>query len=344
VPSLVTGLREAGVDARLNVCEEGVSSRSLAGRWSSAEFAPGLGEWQPEIVHDHGVWLPSNHQAAAFAKRQDIPLVVSPRGMLEPWSMRHRRLKKKGAWLFYQGRDLRSAACLHATSSQEAAGFRKLGLKQPVIVLPNGVTLPEREAMRPAKRREGRVILFMSRIHPKKGLPLLIEAWRRVRKSGWTIRIIGPDEGGHADEVRRLAAEAGVGGDVVIESPVDDAGKWNVFAAADVFILPTYSENFGIVVAEALAAGVPVITTTGTPWSELEEWEAGWWVEPTANGIEAALGKAISKTDEELAAMGRRGREKVLGRYSWPAIAEQMREAYSWIINGGQAPGCVQRD
>jgi glycosyltransferase involved in cell wall biosynthesis len=256
--------------------------------------------------------------------------------------MSHRRWKKKAAWLLYQRRDLSSAKCMHATSPQEAQSFRALGLRQPIIVLPNGVSLPESMPARPGGSRSERVILFMSRIHPKKGLPLLIEAWRRARVPGWKIRIVGPDEGGHAGEVRRLAREAGLNGDVTVEPAVDDARKWGLLAAADIFILPTYSENFGIVVAEAMAAGLPVITTTGTPWTQLAAWEAGWCVEPKVEEIEAALSSAVRLSDEQRATMGSRGRKNVLEQYSWPAIARQMRDCYSWILSGGTPPACIQ--
>jgi len=340
VPALVDCLVEAGVDARLNVCEQTPSSGRR--KWSASYFAVDLGGWRPELVHDHGVWLPSNHQAAAYATRHGIPRVVSPRGMLEPWSLNHRRWKKRAAWAIYQGGDLKRAACLHATSPQEAEQLRKLGLRQPIIVLPNGVRLPDAGPDQRRPDRGFRTALFMSRIHPKKGLPLLLEAWAKLRPEDWRLRIVGPDELDHVREVRELAGRLGIESAVSVEGEVDDRQKWSIYEAADLFVLPTYSENFGIVVAEALAARSPVITTTGTPWRELAEWKCGWCVEPTAEAIHDSLRAAVGLTDEQRQEMGNAGRRVVLERFSWDAIATAMRDAYQWILGGGEPPACVR--
>ncbi len=181
----------------------------------------------------------------------------------------------------------------------------------------------------------------MSRIHPKKGLPLLVDAWARLKPDGWRLRVVGPDEAGHAAEIRHAATAGGIAKDVTIEPEVDDAGKWGVYRDADLFVLPTYSENFGIVVAEALASALPVITTTGTPWSELPAWGAGWCVRPEVGELQEALRTALSLTDEQRSAMGERGRAVVREKFSWPGLASQMREAYAWLLGGGSPPECV---
>jgi glycosyltransferase involved in cell wall biosynthesis len=124
--------------------------------------------------------------------------------------------------------------------------------------------------------------------------------------------------------------------------PVGDERKWEVFGQADLFVLPTKSENFGIAIAEALAAGVPVITTKAAPWQELESHRCGWWVDVGVEPLAAALREATAASPDVLREMGLRGRELVRERYSWPKIAEDMKAVYEWVLGRGPRPGCVE--
>src|SRR5690348_7602892 len=153
------------------------------------------------ILHDHGMWLRTNHAAAIAARRLGIPRVVSPRGMISEWALDYHRTKKRLAWKFYQSRDLHAAQLLHATSQEEYDDARKLELRIPVAVIPNGVELPPEVADHRRISAERRA-LFLSRIHPKKGVIQLISAWAQVRPPNWTLIIAGPDDDGH-----RLVAE-----------------------------------------------------------------------------------------------------------------------------------------
>ena len=150
---------------------------------------------RPDVLHDHGFWLPSNHYIAEAIRQYRIPLMIQPRGMLEPWAMNHKAWKKRLAWNLYQRRDLESAAVLHATAEQEAESFRQLGLRPPIAIIPNGADLPEwRDRAYP--KGTPRTMLFLSRIHQKKGLLELVQAWKTIKPSGWKMIIAGPDEGG----------------------------------------------------------------------------------------------------------------------------------------------------
>ncbi|NLB18358.1 MAG: glycosyltransferase, partial [Syntrophomonadaceae bacterium] len=151
------------------------------GLWQAwRDVAALINEAKPDLVHLHGLWMPVNHLAVRAARNRKIPYIIAPRGMLEPWSLQQRWLKKRLALWLYQRRDLRGAVALHATAESEAAQLRRLGYRQRIIISPNGVNLPE--AMPPrSKRADGRrVILFLSRIHPKKGLLELVEAVGQV--------------------------------------------------------------------------------------------------------------------------------------------------------------------
>lgn len=292
---------------------------------------------QVDVIHDHGVWLPSNHRSASLASSRRVPFVVSPRGMLEPWSMRHRRWKKQLAWTIYQRRDVQRASMLHATSSMEATNLRGLGFRQPIAVIPNGVDVPPPGKLVP-RNDTVRTALFLSRIHPKKGVLDLIAAWARVLPRDWRLVIAGPSENGHRDEVRKAVHAADIDNVVSFVGEIDDSAKWAWHAAADLFVLPSYSENFGTVVAESLASGVPVITTTATPWEELHSHDCGWWIEPGAESLIHALQQATSVDSSVRSAMGARGRALVESKYGWARVGADMRAAYEWLLHRGPAP------
>lgn len=297
---------------------------------------------RPALVHNHGLWVPLNHWAGSIGRLVGLPVIVQPHGMLEPWALNHKGWKKKLAMALFQRRDLESASLLLATSSVEYENIRRLGLRKPVAIIPNGVNLagaalPATAA--PAERP--RVALFLSRVHPVKGLFNLVSAWTQLAPVGWRLRIAGPDEAGHLKEVLALVKGLGVQESVDYVGAVDGADKSALYNAADVFVLPTFSENFGVVVAEALAHGVPVITTRGAPWADLETFGCGWWVDIGVEPLVHALRKAMALSDDERHAMGARGRDYVR-RYDWDDIARQTMDVYRWVLGQGQVPECVR--
>jgi glycosyltransferase involved in cell wall biosynthesis len=294
------------------------------------------------IVHDNGIWRPVNHVVARAAERTGVPRVVSTHGMLEPWTVRHKRFKKRVAWWLYQRRDLHRANLLHATAEAEARTLRDTGLPNPIVVAPNGVEMPSVPAENGAPCAKPRVFLFLSRIHEVKGLPNLVDAWARLRPEGWKMVVAGPGEDGHEQTVRKRVRARGVDSDFEFVGPVEGERKEALFRRADAFVLPTHSENFGIVVAEALSYGVPVITTRGAPWQDLEVHNCGWWVDVGVDPLVAALDEAVQLPAAERAAMGRRGRELVQRKYTWSRVAETLRRAYEWALGRRDLPEAVR--
>ncbi len=296
-----------------------------------------------DIIHDNGLWEPTNHIAAVVSRRTDTRLVVTIHGMLTRWSLQQKALKKKVAWHVYQRKNLQRASLIHATSDEEVDDIRRSGLRNPIAYIPNGVVIPDtsNEQLRYSGERS---VLFLSRIHKKKGLLNLVKAWAEIRPAGWSVVIAGPDDGGHRSEIEAAIKQYGMTEIFSFLGSVDDGTKWDVYRKANLFVLPTYSENFGVVVAEALAAGIPVITTTGAPWKDLETFGCGWWIKPGVDPLVACLKVALGLDDAARLEMGRKGREYVMSTYGWPRVAGMMTEAYEWILGKGPQPDFVTTD
>ena len=322
-------------------------SKDLVGRLTADSFTGELKALHEsgatDVIHHHGVWLRCTNEVATYASKHKIPYVVSPRGMLEPWALNHSKWVKKLAWKLYAQKCCEGASAFHATAESEAESIRRLGLKQPIAVIPNGVELPvlHHSSAITHQPSEKRTALFLSRINPKKGLPMLLDAWKKLAPADWRLVIAGNDDSHHLPTVEYKIKELKLEGSVEVVGSLFGEDQVRAYQNADAFVLPSYSENFGIVVAEALGHQLPVLTTTGCPWGELEAEQCGWWVEPTPAGIEIGLQRVFSATNAELREMGVRGRFLVESKYQWPSIAERMLIFYEWLLNGGKQPDFV---
>lgn len=298
-----------------------------------------------EVVHNHGLWLAPNVRAGWAAAKARRPLIISPRGMLSPVALSFSRRRKQVFWRLAQRAVVRGAACLHATSIAEYYDIRGLGLTNPVAVIANGVDVAGSHR-RPASVAEiRRTVLTLGRIHPKKGLERLLRAWTEVETAhpDWRLRIIGPAEDGHDAELRRLAASLGLRR-VTVEGPVYGDDKLTALEAADLFVLPTLNENFGLTVAESLACGRPVICTAGAPWSGLRTHDCGWWIDHGVEPLANALDDAMSMPRTALSAMGEKGRSWMARDFSWERIADDMLATYRWLARGAEPPRFVRFD
>jgi glycosyltransferase involved in cell wall biosynthesis len=299
-------------------------------RWFSLlnEFRIFLKKEKPAIVHINGIWTPQNWGFQKVAQELGIKVVLSPHGMLEPWILAHNPWKKKIGLFLYQSKAIRRADHLHATAQMEKESIRNLGYTNDITIIPNGIDLSE---IREKKKSYGsKKIVFLSRIHPKKGIELLLEAWSIVDTKGWSLEIAG---NGDSSYIQILTQSASDINNVHFVGAKYGEEKWNFLRSADVMILPTHSENFGIVIAEALAVGLPVITTKGTPWEDLEKQNCGWWIDLSVNNLCTTLTTVFLKDSCELKELGENGIKLIEDKYNINKIGIDIKILYKKILN-----------
>lgn len=308
-------------------------------RWIPGEALP----FRPDVIHVHGIWTPWLHRAQVWARREGIPIVLSPHGMLAPWAMAHKRGKKILPWALYQRADIRRAALIHTTAEQETQWVRDLGFRNPVAEVPLGTDLPVDPALHdePVK-----VLLFVGHIYPVKGLDLLLKAWAlaKGRAAGWDwhLLLVGPDQAGHMAELEHLAgllglttrrgSAEGVGvADVTFAGPLYGSEKDAAYRMARGLILPSYTENFGGVVLDALVFGLPVLTSAATPWRHLEAAGCGQTFDLEPEALAETLSAFAARSDAERREAGLKGRALVERDYTWEAVGHRMSEAYRTV-------------
>ena len=297
-----------------------------------------LDEEKPDLVHINGIWSLDRWLMQRQALRKGIRTYIMPHGMLEPWILnRHYWTKKLPALLLYERRALRSAECLIATAESERENICRLPFKvyglpcvEKVELVANGIDvsgIPIKDDWRIRKK-----ILYVSRIHVKKGIEMLIDAVGGINetlalRNTYSIIVAGPGEEAYINELKQRASRLGVGEMFQFVGPVYGEEKWKLYQEADFFVLPTHSENFGYVIAESLACGTPVITTKGTPWGEIDG-RCGLWIERTTEELQRAMLMMLKKSAEELEQMGREGRRLIEENYTARRMAEQLMEIY----------------
>lgn len=294
------------------------------------------------LIHSNGLWQLPNVYPGAAARRHSTPLVISPHGMLAKAALAFSSRKKRAFDVLTQRRVLLSACCFHATSRDEIDEIRDFGLMQPVALVPHGIDLPAVQQGRSAAAESRRNVLYLGRVHPKKGLDRLLTAWAGVEPTHaeWRLRIVGPSEIGHGEQLKSQMRALGLRR-VDFDDGLYGAEKDLAYSDADLFVLPSCNENFAVVVAEALAAGTPVISTKGAPWSGLVANRCGWWVDHGPDPLAAALAEAMAMPSAELSAMGARGRDWMARDFSWLSVAGQMADVYGWLLDRRDRPSSV---
>lgn len=305
--------------------------RPFSGVWKKA-VVDLLDSVRPDIVHVNCCWTPDCAMIQRLAQKRGYKVVLTPHGMLEPWIIkRHYWTRKVPALWLYQKAAVQRADCVQATAESERDNLLKLGYNSNIKVVRLGIDAESIEMKRSWKK--SRQILFLSRVHVKKGINFLVEAADVLRNElqGYKILVAGEGETDYVEDMKRMICDRGLQDIVQLIGGVYGDEKWRLFQTSDFFVLPTHSENFGLAIAESLASGTPVITTMGTPWSDLNSSEAGAWIEIGTEPLVETLRKFLALSDEELEAMGRNGRKLIETKYSAHVMAEQMMEVYNGL-------------
>jgi glycosyltransferase involved in cell wall biosynthesis len=307
---------------------------------------------EPDVLHLQGLWLYPSIAALRWRGRTGRPLVISPHGMLDAWALQNSAWKKRLALALFERHNLSGAACLHALAAGELGAFRAMGLYAPVAIIPNGVDLPTStpHPSRPSwlEGEARRILLFLGRIHPKKGIAEALRAWALAlhgspeMRRHWVFVIAGWDDGGHTEGLRRLSAQLGVGPSVRFTGPVFGPEKDALLQAADAFILPSHSEGLPMAVLEAWSHGCPVLMTRACNLPE--GFAARAAVEITTDPAAMAPVLATSLADPNFPAFGAAGRALVAERFTWDRVGRDLADVYGWLSGRGPRPGCVVTD
>ena len=338
----------------------------------SKSYASTLKAVSPDLIHAHGIWQYQSVVSKKFSSKFNIPYIISPHGMLDPWALRHHRGIKKIAFKIYEHAHLQSATCLRALCTSEASAFLSLNLKNKIAIIPNGIDLPILK-MDPSSVyakpwqelfvANKKVLLFLSRIHPKKGLLNLIKAWAGVSlrsspkfnpsSQNWVLCIAGWDQDEHEAELKKMANELNIPWadsrssslleniSLLFLGPQFHSDKELCYSACDAFILPSFSEGLPMVVLEAWAYSKPVIMTPECNLPEGFECGASIPITTHTDGIEEGLKILFNSSTADLKEMGEKGRKLVSEKFTWSKVAAEMKRVYEWMLGGGTPPDCI---
>ncbi len=294
-----------------------------------------------DIAHIHALFSPVSSAAATIARWQKLPYLMRPLGTLDPADLRKKRFLKQIYTTLWERGNIAGAAGIHFTSSIEAKISDRFGTQTPGFIVPLGVQLPPLPEPGKARQKlqipaEIPLILYMSRIDPKKGLNLLIPALEILLNEKFEFQLVlagsNPQNPGYVEEIRQQIQSSPLRQCTQFTGFVTGEEKAALLRDADLFVLPSYYENFGIAVAEAIASGTPVVISQGVYiWEEIQNTEAGWVCECDVNSLAHSLRLALSSSLERQR-RGKNGVAYAQNHYSWAAIADQMITIYEQLI------------
>lgn len=312
-----------------------------------------------DLLHLHSLWSHTSVIASAWAKRTGGPLLVSPNGMLDPWALGNSAIKKRLVSMLFERQMLKRAKCIQANTLKDIEDFRKYGLRNAFATIPNGVYLPNENHLPSLSQRlqsgGRRKIVYLGRIHRKKGLANTVKAWGEIRKESkindWQLVIAGRDEGDHLSELNRICLDYGLkvsgekvsdeDADIVFKGPTYGDEKLSLLTSADLFILPSFSEGLPMAVLEAWAHQTPVMMSRKCNLDIGFEVGAAISTDTSVDSIQKALSEVFDRRPSELLDMGQKGFELVKSKFTWPSVANQMQRLYRWMLGGGDHPDFV---
>ncbi|MEM0985413.1 MAG: glycosyltransferase [Pseudomonadota bacterium] len=360
-------LTAAGLDVDVFGLEDGYTREDRAA-WQPIEpktarcvgpsaigFAPGNGlhlrRSNHDVLHQHGIWQAFSAQVSSWHRRTGRPYMISPRGMLDPWALQNSGWKKRISGALFARRHLEDATCMHALNESEAQSIRDIGLLQPIAIIPNGVELPKRDPLpRPREWPQRKALLFMGRLHPKKGVMELVRAWSKAGQRSanlfqeWVLVIAGWDDGGHGAQVKAGIGRLGLEDNVHMPGALIGDAKRAAFSHASALVLPSYSEGLPMSVLEAWSYGLPVLMTDECHIAQGFSEGAAYRIDNDVDALAAQLEIILGAPDDCLGAMGKAGQRLVETHFNWSSIAAEHLEVYRWLVNGSplsDRPDCV---
>ena len=353
VPMLVKGLAELGVDVTLMTIRstnmnihalEGTTAKLkvLEPSFSRKEIAQYLKSEKFNLIQIQSMWDLPYHKVMVEARKLGIPYIVTPRGMLEPWSLSQKKWKKKLAWWLYQRNDVQKSVSVFTTAKMEADHVGNLGITTRKAVIPNGIetdSYPCKTSIDVVNKQ----VLFLSRVHVKKGIEILFDAWKLIHSefADWQLFVVGNGEDEYIQSLENRVERLGLKDSIRILPPVFGNDKTRIYQESALFCLPSFSENFGLVIAEAMSCGTPVITTTNCPWDILNETNTGWCIDLSVDNLEYALREALSMSPAELYDMGQRASKLIRDNFDYRIVARKTLCLYEWLLGGGNKPEFV---
>jgi glycosyltransferase involved in cell wall biosynthesis len=291
-----------------------------------------LSDSKIDLIHIHGIWSPLNTMAALLALKKKISYIVSPQGMLEPWSIQQKSLKKRISLFFFWKHILKKASRVLFTSKKEYLNFKKIDLTRNIAysIIPNGFYIYSKIKKKTFVKKKN--LLFLSRIHKKKGINELIDAFKEINPKNWNLNIAGSGDLYFVELLKKKCGINFLNKKIFFLGFQDEIQKIKTFNSNNVFVLPSYSENFGIVIAEALGCGLPVVTTKATPWSLIQKNNCGWWINTGKTSLKKCLQNVFETNNFKLNQMSVNSK-KLSDNYRWEKVSRKIRILYSEIID-----------
>lgn len=294
---------------------------------------------QKDLVHIHGLWEPHCALTARVARGNDRPYMVSAHGSLERWAYSQKSWKKKPYTWLVERQTLNRAACLRALTRSEIEDYRRIGVSAPIALIPNGVSIPQDTSSDAflesfPELQNKSLVLFLGRIHYKKGLDILCRAWAGKSRQGRQLVIAGPKDSRTFQQIRSLVRSLGIERSVTFTGMLHGGMKWSALAASDLFVLASRGEGFSMAALEAAGMGVPLLLSDCCNFPEVADLDCGWIVRPEIGPVAEALNDAWEKSPGKREAMGLRCQQMIQDRYTWKAIARQMSEVYQGLLAG----------
>lgn len=288
-----------------------------------------------DILHIQGLWQYPSYIACKIARKKRIPYIITLRGMLYPQVFKKSGLIKKLALYFYHKKDLKNASCIHATCIDEMKYLRQMGIKTPVCVIPNPIDAKKIKIKSNAIRRIG----YLGRIHPRKNIERLLYAWSNLKNitTNCELVIVGGGDDKYLSFLKDECARLNLT-NVLFTGFLSGKDKENMLNTLSYLALPSDFENLGNVVLEALVRGIPVISSTGTPWEELNSFHCGWWVNNDVNTLTETLKEALLLNEKARLEMGKNGQKLILSNYTVEVISSKMKLVYEWILGKIEKP------